>query len=216
MYEEDGITYELLQEKDLQGTIDCLIEIFITDEQLTKELGFTTEEFYPLAEIVCVKAVEDKLSLIPKDVKTGEVIGFTIAQDLFGNEGLLHSINEKVVKFKPAIDLVEKLETEYLKNKPKVEKGQILYVFMSGVRPNYRGGKVARIGFEKNVEAAKRKNYQYAMTECTSRTSQITAKRLGFKEIVSIDYKDFLYEGKPVFQGLAETHKKCILMEKVL
>ncbi len=216
MLEKDGIIYELLQEKDLQGTINCLVDIFTTDEQLTRELGFTTEEFDPLAEIICVKAVEDQLSQIARDVQTGEVVGFTIAQDLFGNDEFLHLINEKVVKFKPAIDLVEKLEAEYLKNKPQVTKGQILYVFMSGVRPRYRGGKMARIGFEKNVTAAKEKNYQLAMTECTSRTSQVAAMRLGFKEIVSIDYKDYLYEGKPVFQGLAETHKRCILMEKVL
>ncbi len=48
---KNGITYELLQEKDLEQTINCLVDVFTSSEPITTAIKINASEFYPFAEI---------------------------------------------------------------------------------------------------------------------------------------------------------------------
>ena len=85
MSKQNGIIYQLLQERDIEQAINCLIDVFTSAEPITKELKISPNEFYPFAKIICQKAVEDKLSVIAKEPVNYQVVGFIISQDLSNN-----------------------------------------------------------------------------------------------------------------------------------
>ncbi|MEB3181230.1 MAG: GNAT family N-acetyltransferase [Nostocaceae cyanobacterium] len=214
MLEKDGIVYEILQSKDLASTIECLATVFPGGEPLTHCLGITKEYYYPVAEIVCQKAVEDGLSHIAKDAQTGELVGFIISEDMYIENNYYKEKYKEFDKFIPIISLVESLQQEYLADK-KIRKGQFFYESMIGVYPKYQNRNIARYLYAENIEYAKTKNFSRIITEPSGIVSQRLCSRFGFKEIVSIDYQDYEYQGMKVFANITR-HKKCVLMEKIL
>jgi len=82
MSEQNEITYELLREKDIEQTINCLVDVFPSAEPLSRALEITPSKFYPFAETICQKAVAEGLSHIAKDKATSEVAGFIISENL--------------------------------------------------------------------------------------------------------------------------------------
>ncbi|MFB8794904.1 MAG: hypothetical protein U7126_11950 [Microcoleus sp.] len=215
MLEKDGIVYEILQSQDLSSTIECLATVFPGSEPLTHCLGITKEYYYPVAEIVCHKAVEDGLSHIAKDAQTGEVVGFRISEDLHTREDKSYQdkFNE-FEKFLPISSLVESLQSQYLQDKV-LSKGQMLYHSLLGVDPRYQNRQIPKYLYDENIDHAKNQNFSRIITEATGMVSQRLCSRFGFKEILSINYQDYEYEGVKVFANITR-HKKCVLMEKLL
>jgi len=80
--EKKEIIYELLAIKNLEETIACIVDVFPRAEPMTKAAEITSDEFYPFAEIYCKKAIRERLSLVARDMATGNVIGFLISENL--------------------------------------------------------------------------------------------------------------------------------------
>lgn len=214
MLEKDGIVYEILQSQDLSSAIECVATVFPGSEPLTQCLGITKEYYYPVAEIVCQKAVEDGLSHIAKDAKTGELVGFIISEDMYIENNFYKEKYKKIDKFLPIISLVELLQKEYLAEK-NIKKGELFYESMIGVYPQYQNRNIARYLYAENIEYAKTQKFSRIITEPSGIVTQRYCSRFGFKEILSINYQDYEYEGVKVFANI-NRHKKCVLMEKLL
>lgn len=141
MLEENEIVYEILQEKDLEQTINCLVDVFPNAEPISIALKITSSEFYPFAEMICQKAVAEGLSHIAKDTVTSEVAGFIISeslsQDLYAEED--QNISQK---FKIAFQFLQELNEQYEMEK-KVVNYKIFHVFLLGAREEYRGRKIS-------------------------------------------------------------------------
>ncbi len=209
------ITYEVLKEKDLENTILCISEVFSSSEPLTLALGITREEFYRFAEKVCIQAIKDGLSHIAKDVINDQVIGFRISEDLIQehSEKVNSNFND-LLNFYPIIDLITQLENQYMSSK-NIQKGEIIHLVMVGVRESYRNQNISKNLILANLQFAKEKKFKLAICETTGLISQHNARKLGFKEVLKILYKDYTYEGVKVFEHITP-HTSCILMEKNL
>lgn len=209
--EKDGIIYGLLQEKDLEETISCLCEVFPRNEPMTKAAGINSDEFYYFAKIYCEKAVKDELSVIARDKASNKLIGFLISEDLLSEppEGI-EAIN---VKFYPVLALLDSLDEKY-KNSCKVQKGQILHLFMGGVIEDFKNRNITTRLIEENLKLAERKNFSGAIGEGTGASSlHITCDKLGFNELFAIEYGKFTYKGEHVFKNV-ENSFQCVLVEK--
>lgn len=209
--EKEGIIYEILRARDLEQTIACINEVFARDEPTTIALGITANEFYGYAEVNCKKSIKDGLSVIARDKTTGNIIGFSIAEDLASKppEGI-ETIN---AKFEPVIALLKQLDDEYRKSH-KVEKGQILRLVMAGVNEHYEGRGIVTKLIEENLKLAKLIKFSCAIAEATGLASQhIVCDKLGFKEKFEIEYKSFTYKGKNVFKNI-KAPQSCIFIEK--
>lgn len=215
MLVKDEIIYQLLEAPDLEATINCVTEAFPNSEPLTTASGITIDEFYPFAKIVCIQAVKEGLSHIAKDANTGKVIGFRISEDLIQAETEENNtVIDSLVKFYPIFSLLKDLKEEYLQEKI-IQKGQVLHFIMVGVQKNYRNLNIAKNLITENLGLAQEKKFTTVICEATGIISQHNARKLGFKEIVAIEYKDYAYQGLKVFEKI-EPHAKCILMEKML
>lgn len=215
MLVKDGIVYQLLESPDLEATINCMAEVFPNKEPLTTALGITIDEFYPFAELVCIQAVKEGLSHIAKDANTGKVIGFRISEDLIQEESEENNtVINSLIKFYPIISLLKELKEEYLQD-IRIKKGQVLHFIMVGVQENYRNLNIAKNLITKNLRLAQDKKFTTVICEATGVISQHNARKLGFNEIVAIEYKDYVYQELKVFEKI-EPHSKCILMEKMI
>ncbi len=209
--EKKEIIYEMLAMKDLEETIACIVDVFPRAEPMTKAVEITSDEFYPFAEIYCIKAIRERLSLIARDKATGNVIGFLISENLASEPpNGIETINEK---FLPIIKLLDGLDEKY-KESLELNKRNILRLFMVGVSKHYEGLNLATTLIKENIKLAKVKNYSRAIGEATSSVTQhILRDKLGFDEKFSIEYKSYTYNGKHVFKNV-KNPSRCVLLEK--
>lgn len=208
--EDKGITYEILQEKDLKETAALTAEVFSKGEPATKSLEITAKEFYYFAEIYCKKAVREGLSLIAKD--KGKVISFIISEDFDTDqpEGI-EKIDKKVV---PLMVLVDAIEKDIKSNK---KEGELrFHMFLGGTDKQYENRHIATTLIEESLKLAKDKNFTSVIVEPSGfATQHIFIDKLGFEQKVIVEYKTFLYEGKNVFKNI-EGPIGLLLMEKML
>ena len=180
---------------------------------LVMALKITPSEFYPFAEIICKKAVKDKLSHIAKDSVTSQVIGFLISED-FSTTLSEENFQNLPEKFGAIVQLIKELHEEYEINK-KVVKGKLLRPIVGGVKEEYRNRHILSHLHEENQKLAIQEGFSGMVTECTGNISQHLRRKQGFKDRCSIDYQTYEYKGMKVFEGIKE-HRSCILMEKIL
>lgn len=209
--EEREIIYETLQAKDLEQTISCMVNTFPEAEPMTKALGITPDEFFLFAELFCKKAVNDGLSLVAKENKTGNVVAFSIAEDFTGEppEGI-EKINDK---FHPIMALLNDLDEEY-KKANRVDEGEFLHLFMIGACGPYRNRRIVTTLVEKHLQLAKAKKFSGAIAEVTGPISRhIFVDKFGFDEKLKINYTSYVYNGIIVFESIKDC-SSCILVEK--
>lgn|SRR3990170_5643509 len=206
------IIYEMLSMKNLEETIACIVDVFPRAEPMTKAVEITSDEFYPFAEIYCKKAIRERLSLIARDMATGNIIGFLISENLASEPpNGIETINEK---FLPIIKLLDGLDENYKEEALKLNERNILRLFMVGVSKHYEGLNLATTLIEENLKLARQKNFSRAIGEATSSITQhILRDKLGFNEKFSIEYKSYTYNGKHVFKNV-KNPSRCVLLEK--
>lgn len=65
---------------DLRETIFCMSRTF-EKEPMSQALGINANSYMSLAKSVAQKSIDEQLSLVAKDEKSGRVIGFIILED---------------------------------------------------------------------------------------------------------------------------------------
>ncbi|NEQ72588.1 MAG: hypothetical protein F6K23_05590 [Okeania sp. SIO2C9] len=212
MLEESEIVYEVLQEKDLEQTINCLVDVFPSAEPISRALKLTPSEFYPFAEMVCQKAVAEGLSHIAKDSVTSEIAGFIISESL--SKESYEEIDQSIPQnFEVVFQFLRELNEQY-EIKKKVVNSNIFHVFLLGAREQYRGRKISNKLVENNLKMAAQAGFSKAIVEASGKISQHICRKYGFEDRASLDYQTYEYKGVKVFEGIKE-HESCILMEKV-
>ena len=128
------ILFQTMQPSDIEETATCISQVFSSFEPIAKALKISFNEFYRLAVPVCQKAADEEISIIAKDRKTGEVVGFIISEDFMTiNPDSLEGMDNK---FESVFSLLSELEKNYRSCHP-VKAGQILHIFMLGVQEKY-------------------------------------------------------------------------------
>jgi ribosomal protein S18 acetylase RimI-like enzyme len=196
--EEKGITYEILQEKDLEETVALLSNVFSNGEPVTKSLEITPKEFHYFAEIYCKKAVKEGLSVIAKDKGNNKVISFLISEDLDTEQP--EGIEKIDIKILPGMALLDALEKDMKSNKK--EDVHRFHIFLGGTVEQYKNRKIMTILFEESMKLAKIKHFTSIVAEPSGFATQHMFSKLGFEIRNMIEYKTFLYKGKNVFKNI--------------
>jgi ribosomal protein S18 acetylase RimI-like enzyme len=202
------ILFQTMRHNDIEETANCISQVFSNFEPLAKALKISFNELYQLALPVCQKAADEKISIIAKDRKTGAVIGFIISEDFmtidqYPPEGIDH-------KFEAVFSLMSELEENYRSCHP-VKAGQVLHIFILGVKEKYTKRHIATTLVKENLNLAKHHNFEIAITEATAVGSQRIFRNLGFTEEFAIEYKSYKFKGKHIFSSI-ENPPNCLLM----
>jgi hypothetical protein len=115
------------------------------------------------------------------------------------------------------VDALVSIDTEYESGCPGPQPGQAMDLWMVGVTPGSRDARkgIASTLFRESVEHARQRGFQRCVVECTGHFSQRGALKCGFQERARVIYKDYRFEGRPVFASIPEPHVKFALYERV-
>jgi hypothetical protein len=68
--------------------------------------------------------------------------------------------------------------------------------------------------FRVSTELGRKRGFKRGVTECTGHYSQAAARKIGFQERARLTYRDFRFEGRPVFANIEPPHTDLILFER--
>lgn len=207
--EDNGIVYEILQEKDMEKTAVLISEVFSEREPSVRYFGITAREYLYISHLYCRKGVEEGLSVIAKDKYKGKIIAFMICEDFDSAEPEgIEKIDRKIV-----IDMaiVNAVEEDAKANKKEGERR--FHIFFGGTEKEYINRGIMTTLIDESIKLAKRKRFTNIIAEATGSVTQHIFKKFGFKENKTIEYKKFVFEGKNIYQNL-EDPIGIILMEK--
>ncbi|MFY8037839.1 MAG: hypothetical protein ACOVMQ_11760 [Cyclobacteriaceae bacterium] len=210
---EEGILYRIMQQEDLEGAAECFALSF-QREPMVRQLGIQTEEFMPFAHVCCQQAIDQGMGLVAIDDATGKIAGFTILQDAL--DEISFDLTEHQ-NFLPIFEMLGQLQSKYIVDKKIINYGDVVVSFVTGVHAEFQGTKVAFLLFGQSLELAKSKGFKKMITEVTGRLSQNgVRRRYAFTPYASVLYREFLFDGQPVFGNIEDQSLSCVLMEKSL
>jgi ribosomal protein S18 acetylase RimI-like enzyme len=210
--ENTGISFQKMQHSDIEQTATCISQVFSSFEPIAKALKISFDAFYRFAIPVCQKAADEEISLIAKDPKTREVVGFIISEDLMNVYP--DSVEGIDNKFESVFSLLSELEENYRKCH-LVKAGQILHILMLGVQEKYSNRHIATTLVRENLNLAKHHNFEIAIAEATGVASGQIFRNLGFIEEFAIEYKSYKFKNKHIFSSI-ENPPNCLLMSRCL
>lgn len=205
----DNIKICLIQPSDITSVVEFIVTHFVRDEPLCSlepKLIVTDDIQSKLKEAAAagmsVKAVEnidgcEKLVAVniamPISTKTA-------AQDHFDKAAL--NPNTKYGQMLQLSGFAFK--NADISNRFNVD--QVFYSYLSCVEPNYRGKKIGHRMKMQLMAIGKQLGYPMLTIQCTGFYSAMVVKRLGWENVFSIAYKDYVDEkGVQVFKP-AEPH----------
>ncbi len=202
------ILFQTMQRSDIEETATCISQVFSSFEPIAKALKISFNEFSQLAVSVCQKAADEEISLIAKDQKTGEIVGFIISEDFMtSSPDFLEGIDNKL---EAVFSLISELEENY-RSCHSFKAGQVLHIFMLGVQKKYTNRHIAKTLVRENMNLAKHHNFEIAIAEAAGVGSQHIFRNLGFSEEFAIEYKSYKFKGKQIFSAI-EQPSNCLLM----
>ena len=211
--EVDGIVYELFTDAETDCLVHVVSHAFTEFEPMTSALGVPYEDFCLFMRKLAAKAVKEKLSIIARNPADGEVIGALVCEDLMGEppEGM----EDVTPMLAPVFTLLDGLTDPYRESR-QYKHGQCLHIFMMAVLRNSTGKDIAQEMVRQSMINAKEMGYCRASTEATGVISQyIFKEKYGFDKLEETLYKDFLFDGEPVFRKI-ERHPSAALMDRPL
>ncbi|GAA6615817.1 GNAT family N-acetyltransferase [Scytonema sp. NUACC26] len=202
------ILLQTMQYNDIEETASCISQVFSSFEPITRALKISFNEFYRFAVPVCQKAADEEISIIAKDRRTGEVVGFIISEDFMTiNPDSPEGIDSK---FEPVFSLLSELEENY-RSCYSVKTRQVLHIFLLGVHEKYTKRHIATSLVRENLNLAKHHNFEIAIAEATGAVSQHIFQNFGFTQEFAIEYKSYKFKGKQSFSSI-ENPPNCLLM----
>ena len=199
----NGIQYQLLDQSTAASTEQLIVDIFVHDEYLTRESGITEDEFAVLAKAYCDYNLKKPLSIVALDEATQEVIGFIIAEDLYGEDTINPSTFFTVSEhFKPFVDILEQMHERFL----TIEQiaGECYHSFLWGVRRDYRRRGIIHTMNLISEDWAKECGFNQIMVEATSPPTKPACEKLGYTMLGNIPYASYEFNGSRPYQHITD------------
>ena len=204
------IQYRIPKNDDVPFINKDLSYSFACDEPMGKILELKSsdlEEFFlPIVNSSL------KYSCIAYDKANGKLAGGIVCNDFnfFKEYNPLATINNKLI---PIMTILSELEHNFINSNFYNLEQKNFYQFATYVHPDYRGLGIAYQLYQFSEKHAFNLGFDQIVTISTGPVSQhIRSKKLNFQEVSSINYEDFLFEGKAVFKNI--DNKSCIFFVK--
>lgn len=130
-----------LDEAFLERTIDCVSELYPRDNLIARALGFTPQDYRPVAERACRAAFAANMGLIATDTATGEVLGFLFCADLVDQfEAVAAMERHADERLRAWSEMHTRLLGDYEQRfgRPRT-RGEVLYFSITALEPRLRG-----------------------------------------------------------------------------
>ena len=204
--------YSLATTADTDEIVDLLARVFSESEPPAVAMGLTFVDMKQFLGVVAPEIVSASLTVIARERDSGELAGVLLTDDFAQPPRLDHA--QLSSRFAPIFSMLEELDEQFRMERT-VLPGECMHLFMLGVDGRFAGCGIAKAMVAACLENGMQKGYRTAITEATGKVSQQVFRKNGFVERFTVSYRDFRYEGKPVFSDIRE-HDGAMLMEKSL
>ncbi|EDV19987.1 uncharacterized protein TRIADDRAFT_61576 [Trichoplax adhaerens] len=202
------IRYSIMEEHEIDEAAAMMAKSFIEQNEMYKTRGITVDDYLESVIHECRMSVEDKLSIIARDMETNQIIGVAVA---YSYNKALQSFaeNEETTQPKealaPVMDcmlrLVEKVEQMESFNPDKT----VIIDDVAAVRGEKYTGKLVGFLCAGLVKAlCVRLGYSYLLTVVLNPVMQRRVRSLGYKLLHSLKLDEYIYRGEKVFSNLVE------------
>jgi ribosomal protein S18 acetylase RimI-like enzyme len=204
-----GIKYGLLEREDIPGMARVLAEVFSQHDPPAIAAGMSITDIEEIVGIFGPKALAEGLTIVARN-SSGELVGAMLTED-FGTPPPCGFAGAPA-RFAPIVALLESLDDEYRRTH-SVVPGSHLHLFMVGVSNSFNGAGIAQTMITVCLTNGAEHGYRLAITEATGPVSQHIFRKLGFRELLTSSYRDFLHEGRHPFEPITQ-YGGTILMER--
>ena len=203
---ENELNYSKMSLANIESASDCVCKTFLLNEPLATHLRMVEENFKPFIDQLLTHALQDDLSWVASDQKTGKVIGAFIATDL-ANDFQPTNVDPKLAS---VFKLLEGLWAPFA-HETHVPKGLVAHAYMGAVLPEYQRSGIINTMYAIAYKNGWERGYRKAMGEVTSVYSlNLLRKNPNVKELNSIAYADYEQDGVKIFEGM-KIHEQCVL-----
>lgn len=191
-------------------TATILAEAFM-DEPMQTVLDTTFEDILEFMEHIVQHAIPTGLSAIAIDTETDKVVGISINKDLLDEPiGKDDRFSEKLF---PIFELLDQLDNKYHEYY-EVKPNEIYHNMMLAIDSKYRNNDITTLFFNFCTDIAYKKGFKTMLAETTGPISfHVVTKKLGFKELYSIKYADFYFNGTYPFKNIKGA-EYCYLLHR--
>jgi ribosomal protein S18 acetylase RimI-like enzyme len=207
-----GIEYAVCGPEDTDDVRRLLSESFTTHDPPAVAVGLTPVEFDAFVSLWSMAAGVEGLTVVARDVATGELVGALLTDDAAspppaGLDGISG-------KFDPILDILGRIDAEY-RTARAIEPGRYLHLFLLGVADPFTRSGIGRHLVSVCLANGAERGYTTAVTEATNPVSQHIFGRLGFRTRAVRSYRDYRFDGAPVFESISE-HGGPMTMDRTI
>jgi GNAT superfamily N-acetyltransferase len=206
------IEYGVYVPSEAEAMTKLLAEAFSRHDPLAVAAGVTTAEFESFVRILAPSVAGEGLTIVARFAGTRELAGALLTED--AASAAPEGLEQMGEKFAPIADILGQLVTEYRAGQAP-RHGEMLHLYLLGVSDRAARRGVGQQLIASCIENGARRGYRVAVAEATNKVSQHIFQKQGFTARAQRSYRDYLFQGRPVFQTIAE-HDGPILMEKSL
>jgi hypothetical protein len=215
LFRADGLTYHIAGEEHGEAMARLLAASFM-HEPMSRALGLTACELHEFASRFIPECTANRLSVIVNSELFPDQLlaGVSINRDF---KALLPpGVPDDFPRFEPVIDVLRSVDEQYEAQVADLHRGQVFHLWMAGVDRRFSRQGVAGNLLRLSARIGHDQAFDRCVAECTGHFSQRAALDAGFQERACVAYKDFLFEGSPIFAAIPEPHLKVGLYERVL
>jgi ribosomal protein S18 acetylase RimI-like enzyme len=207
-----AVVCDLLRASDTAAAADLLARVFSAGDPPAVAMQLTHAELERFVGLLCPAAVRDGLTIVARDADTHQIAGVLLTDDFAVPPPIDPSaLDDKLL---PILSMLDGLDDAYRQGRA-IAAGQYLHLFMLGVDAPFSRRGVAQHLVAACLANGRRKGYTHAVTEATGVVSQHIFRKLGFAEQRRTAYRDYRYEGRPVFASI-RGHEATILMDAAI
>ena len=209
---DEQFVFDIAQPYDLFDLIACVQDTFPEHEPMSRALRLKREDYLPYSDLVCKKAVDERMTIVIRSHRTTKLVGFCINEDFAS--ALEYSKARISPKMQPLLALLEDFDRRHLGDQLPPKK-KVFHLYMLGVLPEFANYGLGKELVNRSLQMAKEKGFAQAVVEATGPVSQKICRKVPFVERQAVAYESFRYRGEPVFRNIeGVTH--CHLMDRAI
>lgn len=226
LFREGRLVYKVLTPEQRDPALMVLARAFVS-EPVVSALGeadpkykVDLQQWVEFVDYWMDHCSSNGLSVYALDEESHRIAGVFIVRDLFyfppGFEEKYRDPKNNLTPWMNFLWDLDRMAGEAFAPLAKPSLGEAVDLWFLGVHPDYRGLGVANHLIRGIVPLIKRAGYKYGTVEATSAFTSKAATVNGFTPVVSVDAKDWLWQGKPFYTYANDPHGKWTFWVKQL
>jgi len=194
--------------------VDCIAESFAfpNADPFSKALKLSRTQWGIMSSMFVQRAAKKDISFVA--LHKDSVVGVIINEDW---KEAPPEFYKELEDWAAVRAMFHELRTRYKSFRPRIEEGKILHsLYFTCIKPEFRGQGLVSDLLQRSIQVARDQNFETMVAEAAIReTEKVLADKLGFKQITSVNFREFMFRGEHPFGSLPPDAKLGIFERSI-